>query len=201
MSDGNIQAARTKLDRAVERLINQRTAVYHDGSHYAPSLYDCLVSDLAGTQGDNKTPAKSLPPVWIDALQLRGDIDGQTHKWVPRPGNTPHRLLLLKHQTWRPQDTDNVTDIARQVDVWCEKILNLLDPQPHKFIADTACPSCGTRTVYRKDSGGEQVRQPALKLEANVGCECQACKTSWGPELYLHLARLLGFNAPEGVLE
>ena len=112
MSDGNIQAAKTKLCLAVGRLIDRRPGIYHDATHYAPSLYDCLVSDLPGTQGDNKSPAKSMPPVWIDALQLRGDIDTQTHKWVPRLKDTPNRLGFLKHHSWRPQDTDNVTSIT-----------------------------------------------------------------------------------------
>ena len=200
MSDGNIQAAKTKLCLAVGRLIDRRQGIYHDATHYAPSLYDCLVSDLPGTQGDNKSPAKSMPPVWIDALQLRGDIDTQTQKWVPRLKDTPNRLGFLKHHSWRPQDTDNVTSIARQVDVWCEKILNLLAPESRKEIT-APCPSCGRRTVYRKDPGGENVRMAALVLVVDKGCTCLACEAHWSPEYYLHLSRLLEISPPEGVLE
>ena len=84
MSDGNIGAARTKLDRAFRRLFDKRVAVYHDRTLYAPSLYDQLRSDLAGTQGDTRTPAKSLPPIWIDASMLLTTVDTQVHTWFPK---------------------------------------------------------------------------------------------------------------------
>lgn len=200
MSDGNIQAARTKLGRAVQRLTAPRTAVYHDRTMFAPSLYAQLLSDLAGTQGDNRTPAKSLPPVWMDAMQLVNTIDAEVHGWAPRPGNTPHRLQILAFASWRPQDTDKVNMMATRVDSWCENIIRLLDPESVKHIS-APCPSCGRQKVFRRDSAGEMVQQPALRIVTNVGCECQHCKAHWGPELYLHLARVLGLELPEGVLE
>ena len=201
MADGNIQAARTKLDRAVKRLTEKRMGVYHDCTLYAPSLYDALKSDLAGTQGDTRTPAKSLPPIWLDASMLRTDIDTQTLKWMAVPGNTPQRLQLLNAKTWRPQDTEQVTKMAGTVDTWCEAIMNLLDPQDRKFIAGAACPSCGRKIVYRKDSAGDTVRQPALKLVVSQGCTCQACGAYWAPDKFMFLGRLLGYELPEGVLE
>ena len=200
MTDGNIQHARTKLGRAVQRLTAPRPGVYHDVTLYAPSLYNCLKADLAGTQGDNRTPAKSLPPIWLDASMLLTEIDAQTLKWAPIPGITPDRLQRLSFQSWRPQDTDLVTMIARTVDGWCESIMNLLDPQDRKFVS-AACPSCGREIVYRKDSAGETVRQPALKLVLSQGCTCQACGAFWAPEKFLFLGRLLGYEIPEGVLE
>ena len=42
---------------------------------------------------------------------------------------------------------------------------------------------------------------PALQIVADTGYTCLACKHTWGPDLYLHLARVLGFDTPEGVLE
>jgi hypothetical protein len=200
MPDGNIQHARTKLGRAVQRLTGPQIAVY-DVTVYAPSLYDCLKSDLAGTQGDTRTPAKSLPPLWLDASMLLQDIDVQTVKWIPIPGRTPDRLQRLSFQAFRPQDTDLVTTMASTVEHWCESILNLLDPQSRKFISGAPCPSCGKKTVYRKDSAGETVRQPALKLVVSQGCTCQACGAFWAPEKFLFLGRLLGYEIPEGVLE
>ena len=199
MSDGNIQAARTKLARAVQHMTAPRPAVYHDVTLFAPSLYDQITSDLAGTQGDTRTPAKSLPPLWVDACQLIHDIDTQTRLWCSKPGNTPQRLQMLSFQTWRPQDTELVTMMARTVDDWCKKIVNLLDPQAQKSI-DAPCPSCGRKTVYRKDSAGETVRQPALKLVTNVGCTCQHCDAHWPPDKYLFLQKLLGLDPTEGVL-
>jgi hypothetical protein len=200
MADGNITAAATKLTRAVDRLCKPRMAVYHDQTRYALSLYRQLESDLAGTQGDTRTPAKSLPPLWIDAAQLRIDMDSQTRSWCPKEQGIPQRLGNLSAKTWRPQDTDLVTEMARMVDMWCETILHLLDPESVKHIT-AACPSCGRSFVYRRDSAGESVRQPALKVVTNVGASCQHCDAHWAPDRYMFLCRLLGFDLPEGVLE
>lgn len=200
MADGNIHAARTKLGRAVQDLTAPRPAVYHTGTYYAPSLYDALRSDLAGTQGDTRSPAKSLPPLWIDAAMLIVTIDSQTVKWLPVPGDTKQRLQRLAFKTWRPQDTETVTDMAHTVTGWCEDIKNLLDPEARKFLPE-ACPSCGKNIVYRRDSGGDRVRQPALRWTAAAGFSCAACQASWGPEQTLFFSRLLGYDLPEGVLE
>ena len=200
MTDGNIQAARTKLTRAVDRLCKPRMAVYHDKTRYALSLYRQLQADLAGTQGDTRTPAKSLPPLWIDAVQLLGDMDTETRKWWPKERGVPSRLGALSATSWRPQDTDKVTTIATTVDGWCETILNLLDPEAVKHIS-APCPSCSRAWIHRRDSGGDVVRKQALKWAPNVGFECQACKAHWAPDQTLFFSRLLGFDLPEGVLE
>jgi predicted RNA-binding Zn-ribbon protein involved in translation (DUF1610 family) len=199
VTDGNIQAARRRLEHAVGRLVDKRPAVYHDVTLYAPSLYACLVSDLAGTQGETRTPAKSIPPVWIDAVQLRQDIDAQAHRWLPMPGTTVWRLSAIADKTYRPQDTDKVNDMTNVIDAWCESIVNLLDPQSRKEIT-AACPSCGKRTIYRRECG-EMVRKAALVLIPNEGCTCQACDAHWSPSYYQHLARLLDISPPEGVVE
>jgi hypothetical protein len=202
MADGNIQAARTKLARAVQRLTAPRNAHFLDNVRIAPSLYTQLVSDLAGTQGDTRTPAKSLPPLWIDACQLIVDMDRTTAKWANGQFNdTPHRLQALSFAaTWRPQDTHHVNTIATTVDSWCDKIINLLDPQSRKEIT-APCPSCGKRVVYRKDPAGELVRQAALVLIVGQGCTCLSCDAHWSPDYYMHLARLLKCDLPAGVLE
>lgn len=200
MADGNIQAAKVRLKRAVDRLVDKRPGIYHDATLYAPSLYKCLQDAVAGTQGETRTPAKSLPPIWIDSCMLRTEIDSQTIKWLPVPGSTPDRLQRLSFRTWRPQDYDLVMDMANKVDGWCESIINLIDPKARKYIS-APCPSCGKETVYHRESGGDLVRQPALKWTVNVGFECQACKAHWSPEQTLFFSRLLGFELPEGVLE
>jgi predicted RNA-binding Zn-ribbon protein involved in translation (DUF1610 family) len=202
MTDGNIQAARKQLGAAVDRLCQPHPAIYQHRMRYSPSLYNQLRDDLAGTQGDHKTHAKSQPPIWIDACQLLAEIDKQTRRWSPRNrgGDTESRLNHLADQTWRPQDTDRITDITNQIQRWCDTITNLLDPQSVKTIA-AACPSCGRHTIQRRDSAGETVRQPALRVIADQGCTCQACKAHWAPDRYLFLCRLLGFDLPEGVLE
>ena len=200
MSDGNIVAARGSLDRAIQALIAPRPGVYADQTRYAPSLYHQLSTELAGAQGDNKTPAKSLPPVHIDAVQLKYDIDRQTAAWVPKPGDTPHRLEILSVQLFRPQDTKQVYDMSRMLRQWCQQIVNLLDPAPVKTIS-APCPSCNRTTVYRRDSAGEVVRQPALQVVTGVGCTCRHCEAHWSPDRYMFLSKLLGFELPDGVLE
>jgi hypothetical protein len=200
MTDGNIGAARTKLDRAFRKLFDKRMAVYHDRTMYAPSLYEQLKSDLAGTQGDTRTPAKSLPPIWIDASMLLTTIDRQCHTWMPKPGSTFARMGSLVATSWRPQDTEKVTGMAKTVDGWAESIINLIDPRAQVHIT-APCPSCGKAIVYRRDSGGDLVRQEALKWTPNAGFQCQACKASWSPEQTLFFAKLLGIELPPGVME
>ena len=200
MADGNIVAARKKLDQAVKDLIDPKHGMYDHTMLTAPSLYAQICSDLAGTQGDTRTPAKSLPPLWVDAAQLIFDMDSQVHRWCPVPGTTPQRLHILAIKSWRPQDTDHVTGIARTVEDWTRKIVSLLDPQAQKTI-NAACPSCGRKTVYRKDSAGETVRQAALRLVANDGCTCQHCDAHWPPEKYMFLQKLLGLAPTEGVCD
>lgn len=201
MSDGNIQAARVKLDKAVTRLCRPRYGIYLDVTHEAPSLYDQLKSDIAGRQGDNRTPAKSLPPIWIDAAQLLNAIDTTVRRWHPRPKiGTTKALIALSDRTWRPQDYEIVSTMAHTVNGWSEQIISLVDPQSVKHIS-APCPSCGKSTVHRKDQAGEIVRQPALRVLTNTGCTCQACSAHWSPDRYLFLCKLLGFELPEGVLE
>lgn len=202
MTDGNIQAARKKLQDAVERLLERRPWQHRDGTVYAPSLYFCLVSDLAGTQGDTRTPAKSLPPVWIDAMQLRQDIDAQVHRWVTMPGTTPWRLGILKAKSWRPQDAKLVEDMASQIDHWCETIISMVvAPEKKWFIEGKSCPSCSKTWSYRREPGGDHVRSPALKLVPNSGCICQSCKAFWPEAQFMFLAKLIGCKTPEGVSE
>ena len=199
MTDGNIQAAKQKLGRAIDRLIAPRPVIAHDRTLWSPSLYACLLGDLAGRQGDTHTPAKSLPPVWIDAIDTLNTIDSQVRLWVKDPGTTPMKLSVLGLLAWRPQDTDKVTAMASTIESWCVQIVSLLDPEARKSV-DIACPSCGKRWVYGKDSGGEVVRRAALSITA-AGCGCGHCKAHWPPDRYLFLARLLGLEAPEGVCD
>lgn len=203
MSDGNITAARTKLTDAITKLCAPRTCIHYDATLSAPSLYDMLTSNMSARQGDTRTPAQSLPPLWVDALQLRSDIDCQVRRWKimgKNTGSTPETLSILVDRNWRPQDTEHVTSMARQIRSWCDSIVNLFDPEHRKYIS-AACPSCGKATVYKRDTAGETVRQPALVVITNIGATCQHCDAHWSPDRYLFLCRLLGFELPAGVLE
>lgn len=107
---------------------------------------------------------------------------------------------MLRARPWGPEDIARIGKIRDAITSWTKRITALLEPEPVKFVA-AACPACGTDIVYRNDSAGERVRQPALKLVTGTGCTCQNCGTHWGPQLYLHLCRVLGFDMPAGVLE
>lgn len=197
MADQNIVAGRNRLSKAVHRMTDRRPGLAGTRTAYQPSLYDTLAADLAGTQGDSRTPAKSMPPCWLDAVQVKADIDNVTYRWWPQPSSTTARLLILADQKWRPDDTTHVLAMAKTIESWCDTITALLDPIPVKTVF-APCPNCGTKHVYRQHNG-EEVRQPALQLVAHTGCTCQACKTHWPPDKYQFLARLLGFQPPEGV--
>ena len=54
--------------------------------------------------------------------------------------------------------------------------------------------------MYRRDSGGERVRQAALQI-TTAGCQCMACRHVWTPDKFVFLARVLAFDLPDGVLE
>ena len=197
----NIVAGRNRLSKAVHRMIDARPGLAGTKTAYQPSLYDTLVGDLAGTQGETRTPAKSMPPCWIDAVQLRADIDTTVRRWKPgQQGSTSNRLRILAEQPWRPDDTVHVLAIAKTVESWCESIAHLIDPEHVKHVS-APCPTCGTATVWRTDTAGERVRTPALKLVTESGCTCQACGAHWEPTKYLFLVRLLGWELPDGVLE
>lgn len=193
--------ARRSLEDAVAKLVAPQHRVIADKLRTAPSRYHQLASELAGTQGDTHTPAKSIPPLWIDATQLLADIDRQARRWEPKPPDTPARLNSIAAKTYRPQDVDFVAMIAAQVSRWCDSIDSLLEPESVKHIADAACPSCNKRHFYRKDSAGDTVRQPALQIITSQGCECLCCGAYWDPTRYLFLCKLLGFQLPDGVLE
>ncbi|BDE13500.1 hypothetical protein Mkiyose1665_18330 [Mycobacterium kiyosense] len=86
------------------------------------------------------------------------------------------------------------------VESCCFSVQSLLHPASVKHVS-APCPACGAATAYRRDSAGELVRVPALQIVTETGCTCQVCRHTWGPGLFMHLARVLGFGAPTGVLE
>jgi hypothetical protein len=141
----------------------------------------------------------------VDAVDLQSEIDLTVMMWHPpvpagRKHPTMRRLAALDDVTFRPQDTGKVTRWSVTARGWASRIKTLLDPEAVKTIS-APCPACGTETVWRRDSTGEAVRQPALQLVTNQGCTCMACRTSWTPDKYLWLCKLLGFQLPEGVLD
>lgn len=202
--DGELKPALTRMRRAVDDLIEPRATIVNNAVVKAPSLYMQLFDSIRGEQGTaNGSAARSMPPVWVDAADMLNNIDLMVSVWQPGFSGVPPtvaRLRLFVGQQWRPQDTRSVEQIAGIVEAWVSEIEGLLDPISTKYVS-AACPACGERWAYRTDSAGEQVRVPALRIVTETGCTCQACGASWGPEKYLFLCNLLGFERPAGVLE
>jgi hypothetical protein len=181
--------------------------------HYTevPALYERLYDSIPGSQGSGGHAARSMPPLWIDAARLLAWIDTTIRRWQPDYDRCTHckhctqtlatirRLETLQTRKWRPQDTTLLLDYSNQLEAWAAEITLLLTPQ-RKWSLPNPCPACGTTTIHRKDSSGELVRQPALQIGPD-GCHCARCKHTWGPQYFEHLARVLGYELPAGVLE
>lgn len=190
------------LYRAVGELVDPIKRLVGGTVLAGPSPYEDLLAEIpASTAGDSsRGVAKSRPVVWVDALDLRIEIDTRTAQLHPEGQDTPQRLRGLAAKRWRPQDTRIVRDAATEIAAWRVSIRALTDPQHVKQIA-APCPACGTRWVYRTSaSAGETIRQPALQLITDTGCTCQNCRSFWPPDRYLFLCKLLGFAAPAGVI-
>lgn len=201
-ADGYLPAALDRLHAAVSGLIDPIKEMHDNAMVSAPSLYEQLVGEMRPTKGDvmGRQAGRSAPPVWTDALDLRTEIDDTTRRWQPRRSTTPARLRAVAARPWRPQDTNDMDKMSGRVESWSVSVQSLLTPTSVKHVS-APCPACGATSAFRRDSAGEHVRVPALQITTELGCTCQVCRYTWGPELYLHLARVLGFETPEGVAE
>lgn len=203
IEDGNLPAALTQLDDALHALTNPQTEYHNNQPIHAPSLYMQLWDAIQGEQATGHGVPRSMPPIWCDAADLLNEIDTAASAWQPQPDGIPPtvgRLKALRNRPWRPQDTHSINQITNALTSWAARITALLNPEHIKHVS-APCPSCGATTVYRKDSAGETVRQPALQIVTETGCTCQKCHAHWGPERYLFLCKLLDMPLPEGVLE
>jgi hypothetical protein len=200
-AEQSLPAAVEKLYRAVSRLVDEQKQLVDGAILAAPSLYEQLVDAVAATarRASFRSVHRSMPVIWADAFDVARDIDDAVREWCPEGHSTPQRLRSLASAKWRPQDAQTVGDMVARVEAWTAKIAALLAPEKPKSIS-APCPACGETRVYRKDSAGETVRQPALQITTQ-GCVCAACDTTWGPERFLFLAKVLGYGLPEGVLE
>lgn len=213
--DGNLPEALRRLGDAISALTDPRAEFADGKTHWVDSYYIELREALPGEQGSGHGVARSLPALWLDALDLLTEIDTAVRCWEPGdPGfdgdlteaPTPPTVLRLRiieklgcrGRNWRPQDTSKVEQIAGNVESWVASIKQLLTPTP-AWTLPSPCPACGTKTVYRKDAAGDLIRRPALQI-GPAGCQCQACKHTWEPAYFTHLAAVLGYPLAEGVL-
>lgn len=200
--DGNLPGALDNLRAAVGKLIDPKKAMNPHGGPVleAPSLYRQLVNQVPASagQGDFRGVKRSGLPLWADAFDLLNVIDAAVAAWQSEATDTPSRLRELASRKWRPQDVRGIEQITAAVESWAITITEMIDP-PRRWSLPSPCPACGTKVVYRRNSSGERIRQPALGIGPH-GCECAHCHTTWSPEKFVWLSRLLG-SLPDNVLE
>ncbi|HPX38599.1 MAG TPA: hypothetical protein PLH92_17200 [Mycobacterium sp.] len=199
--DGNLPAALDKLNAAITAIAEPVKGWHADGVKLAPSLYEQLVCDVTAKAGERAGTfhRASTPPVYIDALMLRSDIDATVKAFDPAGTSTPDRLHRIASGRWRPQDAERLELLAADLERWTVAIKSLLEPEHVKSVS-APCPACGATTAYRQNKIGERVRQAALQIVASTGCRCLVCNAHWPPEQYLLLCKVLGFDTPAGVV-
>lgn len=207
-SHENVSYITAEFRDAIDDLTGRRTEFYDTDSGkrigVRDSRYQEIQDHLEGQQGSQAGGvARSMPPLWVDAVEWLRVVDAEVAQWVPDRGraDTPARLAYLYEVSWRPQDIGIVTGYTELLRAWVRRAdRDLLEQdQTHRFELVAPCPACGVKTVYRRDSAGEQVRLAALSVTA-AGCSCLACRYEWSPEYFQHLANVIGCAAPEGVL-
>lgn len=210
---GYLPGVLNQLRDAVSALTDPQAVTTATGTRFGDSLYQQLLDALPGRKLERSGHARSVPPMWLDCADLLADIDTTVRTWQPHAGDerdpaTVRRLRLLEARPWRPQDSPALQTYTAKLRAWERRIRDLLDDgERDRFLYAAnsktlaACPACAETVVYRRDSAGERVRQPALRIRGDGTTICGACQTSWGPEKALFVARLLGYEMPAGVLE
>ena len=202
--DGNLPATLTQLGDAIHRLCGPQSRFIDGKLLYAQSRYMQLLDSIAGEQVNTGGGggSKSQPPCWLDAVKLVDEIDTAIAIAQPAYTGVPPtvgRLRWIEKRSWRPQDCHQIEQITRAVAEWADEIDALLDP-PQRWTLPDPCPACGEKTAYRRDSGGDRVRGPALQIDTKT-CRCNNCHAMWPREKFEWLGLLLGRNKPEGVVE
>lgn len=135
----------------------------------------------------------SRPPLGLKPLHLLTQIDEAIIHMHPPPGGWPGwtliRLHALPHQPWRPQDTNHVNLISKQLENFTRRIDDLFDPPRPPIQLRQPCPICVNITVLRHIDG-ELVRQAALLLTSEE-CRCQHCGAHWAKDQLEFLGKLL----------
>lgn len=201
--DGSLPLALRELGDAVAALTGPQSRLIGNRLIGIPSRYMQLQDATQGQQSNTGGGggSKSRPPFWLDAFDLIREIDETVACWQPAYSGVPPTVGRLKHlymRNWRPQDVRSITQIVTALAAWTASIDALLDPPP-KWTLPSPCPACNTATVYRRDNAGDMVRQPALQL-GPAGASCAKCHAVWGPQKFVWLANLLGYDKPAGML-
>jgi hypothetical protein len=167
--------------------------------HRAPSLLDQLRSQVGNSSGRGGAPGKTAPiPINADALDLLNTITWGTDDLVrladvsPDVASVEGRLKAVAAAAGGWTDLEAVHGVRLALSGWVRAIRTLLDPPKRLYLA-APCPRCEQSMVWRRDESiGEDVQQPALQVDGIEGCTCLACGAHWPPQLFEHLASVLG---------
>jgi hypothetical protein len=192
MKTVNLPAEIAIMQDAIWALADPQSRRFNGTYCEAPALYDQLLDSIDGAQGRGHHGAfRSMPLIWVDAVDLLNEIDGVVLDWTPdAKGTTIDRLHALQDaENWTPDTVGTVRKITSKCDGWCRTITSMLDPALSKTIS-APCPACERTHVYRNDTAGESVRSPALAI-GPTGCICRACGYTWPPERFEMLEHIL----------
>lgn len=184
-----------------------------------PSILDQLQNALAGDEDGQPGDRRGARiPLRADIGQLLMDVGSGIRGWyqhnpryyglvIPNPHRHNNRTirdahaivgyLTNPHARLAAEDGPFLQRAADEIAGWLTRADQILNP-PRRMDIAAPCPACDRRWYYHHD-GADEIRSAALTVTAN-GCSCQACGTTWGPELFQHLARVLECPLPEGVL-
>lgn len=167
--------------------------------HRAPSLLNQLRSQVGNSSGRGGAPGKTAPiPINADALDLLNTITwgaGELLELAEARSEHPNvearlRAVVAVAGGWT--DLEAVHGVRLSLAGWVRAIRALLDPPKRLYLA-APCPRCEQSMVWRRDESiGEDVQQPALQVDGIDGCTCLSCGAHWAPELFEHLASVLG---------
>lgn len=90
-------------------------------------------------------------------------------------------------------DEEAMNDGLRLLIELAESIRDLFSP---RFTLDieAPCPECDHSFVIHVDDLGEQIRRPAIRVNATTGAECQNCHQLWPVSQLEFLAQALGIR-------
>lgn len=220
--DGDLPGARRKLDLAISALIDPKPQSIRrdDGTTeiaWTDSLLDQLFDAVSGQTGE-RSGGRAGAPAWIDCIDQVDTIERQVAEWHPEwptpdiSGDDPPpvvfvRLRAIQARKWGVESTSYVLEIAGRVEGFGVDIKQLLAGERSWSVYAAQgrnlaqCPQCGESVVYRPGPEGKPVRHPALQIMSDGTPHCinRDCKAVWPNPQFL--ARLLGFESPEGLVE
>lgn len=196
---------RADMLASIHRLTGPRYEVYFDPDTDdrriidIPSLYDQLVSEMSGRQGNRTGSPRSIPPVWVDAMRWKMDVDKLVHTWAQRhpiagASDPAAYLRAMDSLALAPADHAFCAHVAATVEEWVARIDALLSERTTHGLRNTACPECKVKHVRRRDTDGQWSKVEALQVSVE-GAVCLHCRCEWSSRSFAFLGRVLGCEA------